>query len=727
MVKQINIALNNCYGIDSLLHTFDFSNNNMPIIIYAPNGVMKTSLAKSLRQYANDRPPKDIYFPERTSSMSIRDETGTELSRETVLVIEPIDERYQSARISTLLASEDLKTQYDGIFASIADKRDNLLKALRKPSGLSKDIDLAISRAFNVRREDLLIALARLEREVKDEAHSQFGSLKYRTLFSDRVVDFLQNSDVKTLIDDYTAIYEKLLNQSRYFKKGVFNHSNAETIAKQLKSNHWFEGGHSVNLNHDGKRNEITTDDELIAAIETEKKQILTDPQLAEMFQTVDGLLTNAELRSFRDYLIDNPFVVAELSDVDTFRQKLWISYLVKNSGQYLELIDEYDSSRETIKKIVGSAEAEQTHWETVIELFNDRFSVPFTVRIENKVDAVLGVSAPQISFYVKDRDGRDARKIERNTLDEGLSNGEKRALYILNVIFEVEARRKAGIESLIVLDDIADSFDYKNKYAIVEYLSDMRAVDSFHLVILTHNYDFYRTVRGRLRVYGENKLLSNRLNGALQLIPDHLSDNPFSGWKASLDDSVVLVASIPFVRNLAEYVGNETTFEGLTSLLHIKDQTKTISISDLYQMYQSVLAEGSFTDFSASTGAVFELIMSVCDEVCELDSEDLTLEQKVALSVGIRLRAEELLIAKIDDPEYVTRISRNQTGRLIRKYAERESCNEKMLKAVRRVALMTPENIHLNSFMFEPILDMSGHHLKSLFREISECAQELA
>lgn len=29
---------------------------------------------------------------------------------------------------------------------------------------------------------------------------------------------------------------------------------------------------------------------------------------------------------------------------------------------------------------------------------------------------------------------------------------------------------------------------------------------------------------------------------------------------------------------------------------------------------------------------------------------------------------------------------------------------------------MMTPENIHLNSFMYEPILDMSYDHLKKLY-----------
>lgn len=722
VTTTVSVELTNCYGIDALLHKFDFSNNNMPVLVYAPNGVMKTSLAKTLRQYANNKNPEDIFFPERISTLSISDETGTALDREAVFVIDSIDEKYQSSRISTLLASEDLKARYDEIFGSIAEKKEGLLKILRKPSGITKDIDVAISSAFKVKREDVLVALARLEREVKEGAHAEFSSLNYKILFSDKVVEFLQKADVKALIDDYTKIYEKIIDQSLYFKKGVFNHSNAETIAKNLKANGWFDGGHSVNLNHDGERSEITTDGELIAAIEGEKEKILKDPKLAEMFQKVDGTLTTAELRNFRDYLIDNPFVVAELSDIDAFKQKVWISYLVENSHEYFELIQEYDSSKEKIREIIGDAEKEQTQWESVIALFNDRFSVPFKVQVENKGDAVLNVSAPQIAFYVEDRGGGAARKTDRAILDKGLSNGEKRALYILNIIFEVEARRKAGIETLVVLDDIADSFDYKNKYAIVEYLNDMRTDEGFHLVILTHNYDFYRTVRSRLGIYGGNKLLSNRLNGALQLIPDSLSDNPFAGWKQNLTDPVVLVASIPFVRNLAEYVGNEVAFEQLTSLLHIKDQTKTLTVEDLYGMYQSVLFEGSFSDFSAVNGTAFDLVMTACDGIYQIDDDNLSLEQKITLSIGIRLAAEEILINKINDPAYVASIGKNQTGKLIRRYEKSGNCEATVLRAVKRVALMTPENIHLNSFMFEPILDMSGHHLKSLYGEVKNC-----
>ncbi len=719
MTKTVSVDLTNCYGIDKLVHTFDFSNNNMPVLIYAPNGVMKTSLAKALRQYSNSKDPEDIFFPERKSEILVQDDNYEELNREAVFVIDSIDEKYQSSRISTLLASVNLKDRYDNIFGSIADKKEGLFKALRKLSGVTKEIDVAIADAFNVKEEDVLVALEGLEREVEEGAHAAFSSLKYKILFSDKVIALLQNVDVKSLIDEYTNIYEQILDQSFYFKKGVFNHSNAETVAKNLKANGWFDGGHSVNLNHDGKRSEITADVDLVAAVEAEKEKILKDPKLANIFQKVDGTFATAELRNFRDYLIENPFVVAELSDIEAFKRKVWISYLVENSREYFELVKEYDSSKEKIKDIIEEAEKEQTQWEAVITLFNDRFSVPFKLQVENKGDAVLNVSAPQIAFYFEDRNGGAARKTDRVILDKGLSNGEKRALYILNIIFEVEARRKAGIETFLVFDDIADSFDYKNKYAIVEYLNDMRADEGIHLVILTHNYDFYRTVRGRLGIYGKNKLLSNRLNGALQLIADNLSDNPFAGWKKNLTDSVVLVASIPFVRNLAEYVGNEETFGQLTSLLHIKEQTKTLTVVDLYGMYQSVFADGSCSDFSAINGTVFDLVMCACNEIVGIEDDDLSLEQKIALSVGIRLVAEDILIGKIDDPAYVAQIENKQTGKLIRKYEKSRNCDTAVLRTLKRVALMTPENIHLNSFMFEPILDMSGHHLKSLFTDI--------
>jgi len=44
---------------------------------------------------------------------------------------------------------------------------------------------------------------------------------------------------------------------------------------------------------------------------------------------------------------------------------------------------------------------------------------------------------------------------------------------------------------------------------------------------------------------------------------------------------------------------------------------------------------------------------------------------------------------------------------------------NVKQISVLDRVNLMTPENIHVNSFMYEPIMDLSEDHLKILFQDV--------
>ena len=74
---------------------------------------------------------------------------------------------------------------------------------------------------------------------------------------------------------------------------------------------------------------------------------------------------------------------------------------------------------------------------------------------------------------------------IEKTNLLQALSSGEK-ALYILNIIFEVQARKEENQETLFIVDDIADSFDYKNKYAIIQYLKEISEEPIFYQIILT-------------------------------------------------------------------------------------------------------------------------------------------------------------------------------------------------------------------------------------------------
>jgi hypothetical protein len=75
--------------------------------------------------------------------------------------------------------------------------------------------------------------------------------------------------------------------------------------------------------------------------------------------------------------------------------------------------------------------------------------------------------------------------------------------------------------------------------------------------------------------------------------------------------------------------------------------------------------------------------------------------------------------LVKINDSAFLETITSNQTFKLTEKF--KSICQfDKNLSLISEVNLMTPENIHLNSFMYEPILDMACDNLKRLYNDIS-------
>lgn len=89
-------------------------------------------------------------------------------------------------------------------------------------------------------------------------------------------------------------------------------------------------------------------------------------------------------------------------------------------------------------------------------------------------------------------------------------------------------------------------------------------------------------------------------------------------------------------------------------------------------------------------------------------------------LAIAIRLKAEKFMIEKISDEIFWKAIKKYQTAVLFKKYKERFDTEIEVIKILEDVNLMTPEDIHLNSFMYEPILDMANEHLKKLYSDVS-------
>lgn len=720
-MEKIAVNFENCYGIRKLEAEFNFD-KKAANVIYAPNGMMKTSFAKTFQDFSRGEESQDRIYRDRKVVREIHFGGDRGLNGDNVFVIEPYVSSYESQRISTLLANRELKEEYDANHQKIDDQKREFLTLLARIAGLKSGLEDEFSKAFTQRSDNFLAAMDRIKREVEEEEDASLAEIAYQSIFNSKVEKLLEDDAVREGLKEYTERYDELLSASRFFRKGVFNHYQAGEIAKQLKSHGFFQAEHSIYLNSEKGEVRVESEAELKEIIATEMQGILQDSELKKAFESLDKKLqANQDLRAFREFLLANQQIIPRLSNYELLRQDLLKAYCIKHKEQFLDLLETYDSVKKRLQELAAKASEEATKWQEVINIFNRRFSVPFKVSIENKQDVILKQVTPNVSFEFND--GVDiTQAVDREKLLEVLSNGEKRALYILNIIFEVEARREAGIPTLFVVDDIADSFDYKNKYAIVEYLRDILEEPNFRQIILTHNYDFYRTVWRRLDLNGAIYQVTRTEDG-ISLLDESMYRDPFEKWKDRAGQGNrmdMFLAMIPFTRNLAEYCGYSEKAERLTALLHIKQDTDGISLGDLIEIFSGLLNGASFDAIEGVERSVKEVLFEEADKIAEDANLGNELEKKIVLSIAVRLRAEEFMIAKIADPDM--RFNSHQTAKMVSRFKAvfgEDASMAEHIRCMERVGLMTPENIHLNSFMYEPILDMSSQHLVSLLQDV--------
>lgn len=588
------------------------------------------------------------------------------------------------------------------------------LKQLSGLTGRTVTPETEILKCFG--QKSLTELFESLEAEVKAGTLSQLSSVVYAEVLNDKTVGLLESGSIKDQLEEYIQKYDELVSKSDVLSK-QFNHYSASTVNRQLKENGFFDAKHTVNLRTKDGMKEISSADELSEKIEEERKKIFTEKGLATKFDAIDKKIQNADLRKFRDYLFDNQHILPHLKNYKQLQKDLWISYLVDQKDFYSQFLDAYRKNKVTIEEAIAQAKNERTEWEAVVETFNKRFSVPFKMSVSNQDDVILKGSQPSISFKFSDSDGDSY--VVRDSLLKVLSQGERRALYILNVLFEIETRRKQVATTFLIVDDIADSFDYKNKYAIIEYLKDISASGKFLCLFLSHNFDFYRSISGRLGLRRDCKLHAAKTGRKLKLIKETYQKNPFNHWKGNLNKPTFCISAIPFVRNLAEYCGLDAEFLKLTSLLHVKPDTDAMTLDELCSIYKKIMVDKQQLVLTPKGKRVIDLINEAAEIIFSSQEELVELEEKIVLSIAIRLLAERHMIRVINNAVFVGAITENQTIKLLQEYKRLGTGRVEDVLVLEQVNLMTPENIHLNSFMYEPILDLGIAHLKSLYSAV--------
>lgn len=724
-MNTLSINLENCYGINRLTKDLDFTGGrpsrpkSRAYAIYAPNGVMKTSFSKTFEQLAKDELPTEERYG-RTSSCIVEID-GTSITKEMIHVLKSdIDILSEGSAVTDILVNPASKARYDEILTELDTLKSKVLTALQQKSKVKKaEVEQSVLRDVGEIDLPSCIRISQLFEQI-DFVRPYF----YDTIFDPKALEVLDSPEFLANATEFNRRYQELFDQEgSIYSRGVFNPTKAEASFGTLDKQGFFSVGHKVHLNGD------------TVAID----KVGVEARLASLHEALDG---DAELKKLRKALAKNAKSQALISLIESlppegidqlldkvkpenrgvFRKELW-SYYLHEDPDAQSYLSAYDGYRIELEAIEVAAAAAVPRWQEAVDLFNDRFvNMPFTLSVANQADVSLGRQSARLSFTFSD--GGDVVTWSRSEV-KTLSQGEKRALYLLNFIFEVEARKLAAQKTLFIIDDAADSFDYKNKHAIVQYLEDLTKIDFFYQIILTHNFDLFRTLNNGF-VHYERCLMANKETSQITLERAQGVRNIFNiAWKNSVDtDDCILCATIPFVRNLLEYTKGESDpdYLKLTNLLHWKEGTATISVGDYLTIYNGLF--GSTFASSDDTRLLHSLLISIADDlVRNPPGVGLNLQHKVLLSIAIRMKAEMYLIAEL-------RISRgevdywcsteNQFGGLMRQYTASTPAAS-ILTSLEKVSITVSSNIHLNSFMYEPILDLTVDHLLALYSEIGD------
>lgn len=723
-MDNLKINFVNCFGIRALTHEFDFTAGSAQrpkskaCAIYAPNGLMKSSFAKTFESLAAGKTPREERFNRSTTCEVVVD--GTSIEPDSIYVLNStIDIDRDTPAITNILVNPEHKAKYDAILVDLDKLKTKVITSLQKKSKVKKtEIEKTLLADWNERNFADCLQL------IKDTSSTDdFSSFTYATIFDPKALEVLQNAEFISNAEQFNKRYIELFEKSgSIYRKGVFNPTKAETSFSTLNKQGFFAGGHRVHLAGD-------TDSVDKAELDDKLQQIHAEIDGDNSLKDIRAKLAkNAQTQALTDLFESFTATETELflekikpENQYAFRKELWAYYL-KEDRDLNSYLSTYQESKAEIAEIERIAAQSAPRWTEAVELFNDRFiDMPFTLAVDNQAAATLGKEQARLKFVFQEDENRV--ECSRSEVKTTLSQGERRALYLLSFIFEVESRILSQQKTLFVIDDAADSFDYKNKHAIVQYLKDLNKQDFFSQIVLTHNFDFFRTLAGSYVPY-RRCLMANKGTESISLLPAEGINNIFvKKWKRQIpDDLQIVCASIPFVRNLIEYTKGEEDLDylKLTSLLHWKSDTESIRVGDFLEIYNRLFVKNHSS--SRNGDAVMDVLFECADAIRDQASHSgLCLKDKVLMSIAIRLKAEAFLLKEIRilkaEPDYWCE-SNNQFGKLMGEF-QTLTQDLSVLKTLEQVSVTVSSNIHLNSFMYEPILDLTIEHLIALYREI--------
>ena len=327
-MNKLKVQLEYCYGINKLDKEFNFSDCKA-FVIYAPNGAMKTSFAKTFNDVASKKMPHDQMDDQAHSACSICiDDAGNQITPEEICVINPYNEKAfdSGEKVLTLLANEEIRKEYLEIYKELDSAKQTLIKNLKRISK-STNCEAELITTFSSGEGGVFEIFAAIIDSIK-KSQENF-SFKYNDVFDPKgkVKAFLDEN--QALFREYCNKYEDLISKSDFFAKNgdlVFGTTEAKSIKTSIDGNEFFIAGHKLNLK---KHGDVNDKDRFIEILNEEVNKVFNDESLKKIFEKIDKKLdANEELKVFKKVIEKDPTLLIRLDDYELFRKGVWFSYL---------------------------------------------------------------------------------------------------------------------------------------------------------------------------------------------------------------------------------------------------------------------------------------------------------------------------------------------------------------------------------------------------------------
>jgi len=712
----------NIYGIKSLKGAESLGKIN---IIYAPNGTAKTSIADALEMISNQQIPTDVYGGTGVPSFKI-DVNGDVLTESNYVNFNMLkysgtqDYVLKDADYSRLVISAKTQLKFKGIVDNIKKYSNDAITLIKsafpKKNALKGFADM-LEMIACTSESDFYFAknlLENLKLTTTVSLSSEFTEEEIINFINNKCKQLCSNNEVKINSSIYFSAISKISSNNIIDEN--FTAENLNKFNDSIKDTNYFDDNGQRALNINGEK---ISKEKFASIVNDVNEELYGSDEARNSFENIKKLISKS--LKIEAVLKNHKEIVGMLSDFDELSRRILFTYFgPKTITSLNDLLSKILAEKVKLDALMSSIDSSDSKLHNIWNRYKSRFKFEkFDLDIRNKFNSIIGNDIPS---FVKLIPGTETEI--SNPRNYRFSTGEIKTFYLINFILEVERNRLSGAECLLVLDDAADSFDYKNKYGLIDYLLDIADDPKIQILLLTHNFDFYRSATlaiGESKV--SNYFAQKQDNGDVVLINTStdkyfLSVSNFNAWKNS-NKLIKYIAMIPFYRNVFQLESNakDGRVIDLDKYLHYDNTTESLTFVELESHFSPI---GFRFPTSASKNDLYlDKLLSECNALPSSPITEKELDKKLFLGISLRVLSEKLLYKIIDENGGILTFTDNEMynkGRVMYNRAEPYLNDEEKEKII-EINVISPSYAHANSFMYEPLIDVSADKLVECYQ----------